>query len=52
MPVRLVQIKTKGIIKMNILLRINFVLVDIKLKRLNKKYNKLLDKYKKEYLGI
>ena len=52
MPVRLVQIKTKVIIKMNILLRIKLFLVDIKLKRLNKKYNKLLDKYKKEYLGI
>ena len=52
MPARQVQIKMKGIIKMNILLRIKLFLVDIKLKRLNIKYNKLLNKYKKEYLGI
>ena len=51
MPVRLVQIKMKGKNSM-IIYKIKLYLLDIKLKRLNKKYNKLLDKYKKEYLGI
>ena len=35
-----------------IIYKIKLWLLDLKLKRLNKKYNKLLDKYKKEYLGI
>ncbi len=32
--------------------KIKLYLLDIKLKRLNKKYHKMLDKYKKEYLEI
>jgi len=35
-----------------IIYKIIFYLINIKLKRLNKKYNKILNKYKKEYLGI
>lgn len=35
-----------------IIYKIKLWLLDLKLKRLNKKYNKMLDKYKKEYLGI
>ena len=35
-----------------IIYKIKLWLLDLKLKRLNKKYNKLLHKYKKEYLGI
>lgn len=35
-----------------IIYKIKLWLLDLKLKRLNKKYNKLLNKYKKEYLGI
>ena len=35
-----------------IIYKIRLYLLDIKLKRLNKKYNKMLNKYKKEYLGI
>lgn len=35
-----------------IIYKIRFYLINIKLKRLNKKYNKILNKYKKEYLGI
>ena len=51
MPVRQVQIKWKE--KYNMMIyKIKLYLLDIKLKRLNKKYNKMLDKYKKEYLGI
>ena len=34
---------------MIILLKIKLFLVDLKLKRLQKQYNKLLNKYKKEY---
>lgn len=37
---------------MNILLRIKLLLVDLKLKRLTKQYNKLLDNYKQKYLGL
>lgn len=37
---------------MNILLRIKLLLVDLKLKRLTKQYNKLLHKYKQKYLGL
>lgn len=37
---------------MNILLRIKLLLVDLKLKRLTNQYNKLLEKYKKQYLGL
>ena len=44
MPVWLVQIKMKGKNSM-IIYKIKLYLLDIKLKRLNKKYNKLLDKY-------
>ena len=51
MPVRQVQIKRKEKNSM-IIYKIKLWLLDLKLKRLNKKYNKLLDKYKKEYLGI
>lgn len=32
--------------------KIKLYLLEVKIKRLNKKYNKLLNKYKKEYLGI
>ena len=35
-----------------IIYKIKLYLLDIKIKRLNKKYNKILNKYKKEYLGI
>ena len=35
---------------MIILLKIRLLLVDLKLKRLQRQYNKLLNKYKKEYL--
>lgn len=35
-----------------IIYKIRLYLLDIKLKRLNRKYNKMLNKYKKEYLGI
>ena len=34
---------------MIILLKIRLLLVDLKLKRLQRRYNKLLNKYKKEY---
>lgn len=50
MPVRQVQIKRKE--NSMIIYKIKLYLLDIKLKRLNKKYNKILNKYKKEYLGI
>ena len=35
-----------------IIYRIKLYLLDLKLKRLNKQYNKLLIKYNKKYLGI
>lgn len=35
-----------------IIYKMKLYLLDIKLKRLNKEYNKLLEKYKREYLGI
>ena len=37
---------------LTLIYKIKLYLVDLKLKRLNNQYNKLLDKYKKEYLGI
>ncbi len=37
---------------MNILLRIKLLFIDLKLKRLTKQYNKLLDEYKKKVLGL
>lgn len=52
MPAQQVQIKMKGIRKMIILLRIKLFLVDIKLKRLQKTYKKLQNKYVKKYLGL
>ena len=35
-----------------IIYKIKLYLLNIKLKRLKKKYNKMLNKYKREYLGI
>ena len=37
---------------MKIIYKIKLILLDIKLKVAKRKYNKLLKKYKKEYLGI
>lgn len=37
---------------MNILLRIKLLFVDLKLKRLTKQYNKLLDEYKQKCLEL
>lgn len=37
---------------MKIILKIKLYLLDFKLKMLTKQYNKLLNKYKKEYLKI
>lgn len=37
---------------LTLIYKIKLYLVDLKLKRLNNQYNKLLDKYKKKYLGI
>ena len=35
---------------LTLIYKIKLYLVDLKLKRLNNQYNKLLDKYKKKYL--
>lgn len=37
---------------MNILLRIKLLFIDLKLKRLTKQYNELLNEYKKKVLGL
>ena len=45
--------KNKGQNKiLTIIYKINLYLVDLKLKRLNNQYNKLIIKYNKKYLGI
>ena len=35
-----------------IIYKLKLYLIDLKLKRLNKQYNKLIIKYNKKYLGI
>ena len=37
---------------LTLIYKIKLYLVDLKLKRLNNQYNKLIIKYKKKYLGI
>lgn len=37
---------------MKLIYKIKLIILDIKLKLLKRQYNKLLEKYKKEYLGI